>query len=73
MRRLFVGGLATDYCVLQTVLDALRQGFAVFVLRDGVRAVDVHPGDGEAALARMRAHGARLLEGVPAAEARAHV
>lgn len=71
VRRLFVGGLATDYCVLQTVLDALRQGFEVFVLRDGVRAVDVHPGDGDAALARMRAQGARLVEGVPAAEARA--
>jgi nicotinamidase/pyrazinamidase len=69
VRRLFVGGLATDYCVLQTVLDALGQGFEVFVLRDGVRAVDVHAGDGEAALARMRAQGARLVEGVPAAPA----
>lgn len=58
--RVVVGGLATDYCVRATVLDALREGFAVTVLRDAVRAVDVQPGDGERALEEMRAAGASI-------------
>lgn len=60
VRRLIVGGLATDYCVRASVLDALRAGFEVTVLRDAVRAVDVNAGDGERALAAMRAAGARV-------------
>jgi len=44
--RLFIGGLATDYCVLRTVRDALRLGYQVLLLADAVRPVDVHPGDG---------------------------
>ncbi|REJ37606.1 MAG: bifunctional nicotinamidase/pyrazinamidase [Bacillota bacterium] len=58
VRRVLVGGLATDYCVRATVLDALREGFQVVVLRDGVRAVDVQPGDGERALREMAEAGA---------------
>jgi nicotinamidase/pyrazinamidase len=58
VRRLFVGGLATDYCVKATALDALRGGFAVVVLEDAVRAVDVAPGDGDRALAELAAAGA---------------
>lgn len=57
--RVFVGGLATDYCVLNTVLDARRLGLEAIVLEDAVRAVDVQPGDGERALAAMAAAGAR--------------
>jgi nicotinamidase/pyrazinamidase len=60
--RLFVGGLATDYCVLNTVLDALGLGYKVMLLPAGVRAVDVHPGDGDRALAAMMAAGAVLLK-----------
>ena len=58
VRRLFVGGLATDYCVLNTVRDARRLGYAVRLLTDAIRAVDVQPGDGERAVAQMRALGA---------------
>jgi nicotinamidase/pyrazinamidase len=57
---LFVGGLATDYCVLNTVLDARAAGYEVVLLGDAIRAVEVNPGDGERAIARMRAAGAVL-------------
>ncbi|HMM54390.1 MAG TPA: nicotinamidase [Candidatus Desulfobacillus sp.] len=60
--RLFVGGLATDYCVLNTVRDARRLGYDAIVLADAVRAVDVQPGDGERALEEMRRLGARVIE-----------
>lgn len=59
VRRVFVGGLATDYCVLNTVKDALAAGFATVLLSDAVRAVDVRPGDGEKAVAEMRELGAQ--------------
>ncbi len=61
VRRVVVLGLATDYCVKATVLDALKQGFATVVIREGVRAVDVEVGDGERALVEMSALGALLV------------
>ena len=61
VKRLFVGGLATDYCVRASVLDALRAGFDVVLLVDAVRAVNANPGDGAEALEEMRAAGARIL------------
>ncbi len=57
---LVVTGLATDYCVKSTVLDGLTEGFSVTLLTDAVRAVDLRPGDGDAALAQMGAAGATL-------------
>lgn len=63
IRRLFVGGLATDYCVLQSALDALRLGYEVVLLRDAVRAVEVQPGDGERAVAAMLGAGASAVGG----------
>ena len=60
VRRVLVGGLATDYCVRATVLDARREGFDVHVLAEAVRAVEVRPGDGARALQEMRQSGAQL-------------
>ena len=60
VRRLFVGGLATDYCVRETVLDGCRQGFEVHLIEPAVRAVEVEPGDGKKAVEAMREAGARI-------------
>ncbi len=61
VREVWVGGLATDYCVKNTVLDALRQGFRVRAVEDAMRAVNLQPGDGEKALAEMREAGAEVV------------
>jgi len=58
-----IGGLATDYCVKNTVLDALKNGFKVKALKNAMRAVDLQPGDGERAIEEMRAAGAEITEG----------
>ena len=58
VQRLFIGGLATDYCVLNTVEDALAAGFQVFLLADAISAIDARPGDGERACEQMRLQGA---------------
>ena len=58
--RLYVGGLATDYCVRASVLDALASGLDVTVLSDAVAGVDVAPGDAARALDAMRSHGAHV-------------
>ena len=60
IRKLYVGGLATDYCVKATVLDALKAGLEVVVVADGVRAVNVEPGDGDRAIEEMRRAGATI-------------
>ena len=60
--RLYVLGLATDYCVKHTVLDARALGFDVWVIEDGCRAVDLKTGDGERALAELRGAGAAIVE-----------
>jgi nicotinamidase/pyrazinamidase len=60
VERLFVGGIATDHCVLHTVRDALSRGYRVTVLADAIRAIDARPGDGARALGDMIERGARL-------------
>jgi nicotinamidase/pyrazinamidase len=62
VERLVVCGLATDYCVLQTALDARHLGFPTSLLVNGIRAVDVRAGDGERAVAEMRAAGVEVDE-----------
>jgi nicotinamidase/pyrazinamidase len=59
VKRIFVGGLATDYCVKSTVLDGLREGFEVFLLEDAIRGVDLQPGDSERAIQEMVQRGAK--------------
>ena len=59
---LLVAGIATDYCVKQTVLDARREGFEVAVLLDAITGIDARAGDVERALAEMSAAGASLVE-----------
>lgn len=56
--RLAVCGLATDYCVLNTVLDGIEAGFEVLLVLEATRAVEVKPGDGDRAIAGMLARGA---------------
>jgi nicotinamidase/pyrazinamidase len=62
VREVWVGGLATDYCVKNTVLDALREGFRVRALSDAMRAVNLRPGDDARALEEMRAAGAEVVD-----------
>ena len=57
----YVVGLATDYCVRATVLDALRNGYRVLVFEDGIKAVNVAPGDGDRAIKEMAAAGAHVI------------
>lgn len=56
----FIAGLATDYCVKYSVLDALKLGYKTFVVVDGCRAVNLHPSDEANALEEMRLAGAHL-------------
>lgn len=60
IRRLYVGGLATDYCVRASALDALNGGFEVVLLTDAIGAVDLEPGDGARAIGEMRDAGAKF-------------
>lgn len=61
IEEIWVGGLATDYCVRNTVLDALAVGFRVRAIGDAMRGVNVTPGDDERAIAEMRERGAEIV------------
>jgi nicotinamidase/pyrazinamidase len=62
VHRLFIGGLATDYCVLNTVKDALKNDFSALLLLDAIRAVNVEPEDGTKAVDEMIRLGASTVE-----------
>jgi nicotinamidase/pyrazinamidase len=66
VRRVWIGGLALDYCVKETALDARRNGFETRLIRDATRAVNVHAGDAATALADLRDAGVEI-DNVPAA------
>ncbi len=66
VEEVWVGGLATDYCVKNTVLDGLKEGFRVKALTDAMRPVELKDGDGERALAEMKAAGAEISRGAEA-------
>ena len=61
VEEIVVGGLATDYCVKSTVLDALKRGYKVKAIEDAMRPVELKPGDGERAIEEMRAAGAKII------------
>jgi nicotinamidase/pyrazinamidase len=61
VEEVWVGGLATDYCVKNTVLDALKEGFRVKAVANAMRAVELKPGDSERAIAEMRGAGAQIV------------
>ncbi len=61
VQRVLVGGLATDYCVKATALDARREGLEVIVLEDAIRGVEVNPGDSNRAVGEMRQAGCTFL------------
>ena len=62
IQQVYVMGLATDYCVRATALDARALGFDVWVVQDGCRAVEVKPGDGDRAIAELRGAGCAIVE-----------
>jgi len=70
VKKVYVVGLATDYCVKATALDALELGYEVFAITDAMRAVNVSPDDGADALEQMRSKGAHLITSDEIAERR---
>ncbi|HEY0004719.1 MAG TPA: nicotinamidase [Pyrinomonadaceae bacterium] len=61
VEEVWVGGLATDYCVKNTVLDALREGFRVKAVAEAMRPVELEAGDGQRAIEEMRRAGAEII------------
>lgn len=58
---LYFTGLATEYCVKASAMDAVRRGFKTFIVEDAVRGIDVHPGDIAKAMAEMKAAGISFI------------
>lgn len=61
IKKVYLSGLATDYCVKETALDALKNGYEVILITDAIRAVNVNEGDGEKALKELSQLGAQVI------------
>ncbi len=61
IERTFICGLATDYCVKNTVIDAISRGFETFLLTDAIKGIDANPGDSDRAIEEMKQRGAKLM------------
>jgi nicotinamidase/pyrazinamidase len=61
IKRLFISGLATDYCIRSTALDGLSERFEVFIISDAVKGVEISPGDSKKALTEMKRAGAVII------------
>ena len=59
IKEIYIGGLATDYCVRASAIDALKHGFSVRLLIDAIKGVDITPGDSQRALKEMYGWGAK--------------
>lgn len=70
VNEVWIGGLATDYCVKHTVIDAAKEGFKVKALADAMRAVNINPDDGSKAIEEMREIGAEIVGNAAAAAGR---
>ncbi|WP_417362591.1 nicotinamidase [Galbibacter sp.] len=57
----YVCGIATDYCVLSTALDAVKEGFNTFVIKDAIRAVNLQQGDADRAIQQMEQEGSAVI------------
>ena len=66
IKRIYITGIATDYCVKATALDALQAGLEVCILPDAITGIDVRPGDAQRALDELSAAGARIAETIEA-------
>jgi nicotinamidase/pyrazinamidase len=73
VERVYVTGLTTDYCVKNTVLDAIKENFDTVLVEDAIRAVNVKPGDSERAIEEMRSAGAQVMTSQEVIESRAAV
>ena len=62
IKQVYIMGLATDFCVKFTALDARQLGFDVFLIEDGCRGVELKPGDSERAIAELRGAGVAVVE-----------
>jgi len=62
IKRVFVGGLATDYCVKATALDSIEEGFETYILEDIVRGVNINSGDDKRALEEIKENGGNIIK-----------
>ncbi|MFO7844411.1 MAG: nicotinamidase [Bacteroidales bacterium] len=60
--KLYIAGLTTEYCILDTAMNALKEGFTTYVITDAIRPVNVNEGDGDKALQKMKEAGIQLVK-----------